>query len=641
MSGTTSASRRGVLSRLSAPALARSALLLYGVLLAGICVQRLDGLVPEQPTLMGTRADGVAQAIRTLETDGPPLLGCKGRYNDARPLDACAPVGVTDDQGLYLYLPLLAQAAGLGSPQEALRWSFIALFALLALVSPLVFYGLFGSVVAALFAPAALVFHFDFLVDTDIYWISAWCLLLALPLLLLVYDRWGRWSPLQLAGVVAIGSFATSVRIHSGLPILLGALVVAVLRRRSLAGLAATTLLLCLAYLTFAGVLTGAREYRDRVVGDPGLSERFPTRHPFWHNAYIGLGYLPNPYGIEWNDNVSTEFVLRTDPDAGYLTERYEQILRDEWFRLAGADPGLVVRNVLAKAGVGLDAARDRFGLVLVLAPLALFVGATRHRWRRWLLILAPALLLGLPPSLLTIPQLEYQLGWLGAWGALWLLLACWALAVLPGTIRRAWRDRPRGCWPLTALERAARAPASWLAVGVLALFSLFADVIGPRAAEAVTFEDLWGERASALGDARRDGVARWRFAGAPAPDWTVSDGVGAEASGEGLKVATTAGRSDYQLVGPVVLLSPGRYELRADVTVVEGGLELGVLDADAETWLSTSHYWYGQRGFGWQDLVAEFTLGKPLRVRPILANWRFASGSSSWLVRAVWIRRS
>jgi hypothetical protein len=633
-----------VLSRLSAPPLLHVALLLYGVSLAAVSVNRLDRLVPDRTNLMGTRSDGAADSMRVLEAGGPPLLGCENGYDESQPLDRCYPVGVTDDQGLYLYLPLLAQAADLESPQTALKWLYIVLFALLALVSPLIFYGLFGSVVAALFAPAAIVFHFDLFVDTDIYWISGWCFLLALPLLLLVYERWGRYSPYLLAGVVAIGSFATSIRIHSGLPILLGALVVAVLRRKTLAGLGATILLLCVAYLAFAGVLTGAREYRDHAVGDPGLSERYPTRHPFWHNAYIGLGYLPNRYGIEWNDSISTVFVERKDPDAGYLTERYEQILRDEWFRIARQDPGLVVRNVLAKLGLAFDAARDRFGVVLLLAPLALFVGAQRRRWRRWLLIVAPGLVLSLPPSLLTMPQLQYQLGWLGAWGALWLLLACWALTVLPGEIRsKLEASRASGHGRARSIVTPVMlSPATWVAVGLVALVVVLADVVGPRAAQAVTAEDLWSEDADEIrAPARDDAFAQWMFAGAIAPDWATTEGVTLEPTQDGVEIATTAGRSEYQITGPVVLLSPGRYELRADVTVGEGGLELGVLNADADSWLAQSRYWYGQPGFGSRDLVAPFELSKPLRVKPVMSNWRHQSGTSWWLVRRIWLRRA
>ena len=70
-------------------------------------------------------------------------------------------------------------------------------------------------------------------------------------------------------------------------------------------------------------------------------------------------------------------------------------------------------------------------------------------------------------------------------------------------------------------------------------------------------------------------------------------------------------------------------------------GLELGVLDADAEAWLNKGLYWYGQRGYGSRDLVVGFELPKPLRVRPIVSNWQHQTGMSQWLVRRIWIRRA
>ena len=68
-----------------------------------------------------------------------------------------------------------------------------------------------------------------------------------------------------------------------------------------------------------------------------------------------------------------------------------------------------------------------------------------------------------------------------------------------------------------------------------------------------------------------------------------------------------TTGRSEYQLTGPRVFLSPGAYELRADVTVGEGGVDLGVLNADADTGPGNARTWYGKPGFGSHDLLAPF----------------------------------
>ena len=331
------------------------------------------------------------------------MLGCLNDYDRARPLEGCAPVGVSDDQGLYLYLPLLADVAGLDSAEEALRWMYITLFAVLALVSPLIFYGLFKSLLAALVAPAAIVFHFDLFVDTDIYWISGWCYLLAVPLLLLVYERWGRYSPLLLAGVVAIGSFATSIRIHTGLPILLGALIVAVLRRRSLPSLLATAAVVCVAYFSFAALLMGVREYRDHAVGDPGLSERYPTRHPFWHNAYIGSAICRIATGSSGTTRSRSNWCARRIPRPATSPRGTSRSCATSGSASPARIPGS--SGVTCSRSSVSDSTRPRpLRLVLLLLPFALFIGSARSRWRRWLLILAPALLLSLPPSLLTMP---------------------------------------------------------------------------------------------------------------------------------------------------------------------------------------------------------------------------------------------
>ena len=147
--------------------------------------------------------------------------------------------------------------------------------------------------------------------------------------------------------------------------------------------------------------------------------------------------------------------------------------------------------------------------------------------------------------------------------------------------------------------------PVPWLAIGLAAVVALFADVVGPRAADHVTVADLYREQASALlPSARDDPLAQWSFPGELAKDWTPTDGVALANGGEAVEVTTTTGRSDYQLTGPTVLLSPGTYELRADVAVSDGGIELGVLDADKNAWLNTSRYWSGQQGFGSRDLV-------------------------------------
>ena len=234
-----------------------------------------------------------------------------------------------------------------------------------------------------------------------------------------------------------------------------------------------------------------------------------------------------------------------------------------------------------------------------------------RHaRWRRWLLILAPALLLSLPPSLLTMPP-EYQLGWLGVWGALWLLLVCWAITTLPEAIRARLLARND---PTTGPSSARlRSPAPWLAIG-LAAGSRSSPTSSDRG-RPTTSPWRISIASKPVRCARRHATIRSRSGRSPASSRKTR-----RRHGSTDQWRRRGGGDDYdrtlryQLTGPTVLLSR---EVRATRRrrSERGGLELGVLDADKNAWLNTAHYWSGQQAFGSRDLIVPFELKKPLRV--------------------------
>ena len=53
----------------------------------------------------------------------------------------------------------------------------------------------------------------------------------------------------------------------------------------------------------------GLRTFSDTVPG-----------HPFWHTAYIGLGYESNKYGITYLDASAYNYVKKVDPRAAFLS---------------------------------------------------------------------------------------------------------------------------------------------------------------------------------------------------------------------------------------------------------------------------------------------------------------------------------
>jgi len=72
--------------------------------------------------------------------------------------------------------------------------------------------------------------------------------------------------------------------------------------------------------------------------------------HPFWHSIYVGLGFMPNKYGITWLDGVASTKVKSINPNAAYLSYEYEKILKHEFFSLLKSDPYFILENVFRKS---------------------------------------------------------------------------------------------------------------------------------------------------------------------------------------------------------------------------------------------------------------------------------------------------
>ena len=374
--------------------------------------------------LMETRHEGIKASLSVLKAGGPPLAGMHAIQSNGGSRQVYYPVGVTDDPGIYYYVPILAYKLGANNPLIVTKWLFIASYALLVFVYPLVSYLLFRSYSVALLSPIPLMYQFrQMLFNSDIYWVSAWVQLLCLPILFVLAKRWKKHSTLWLFPLMIVASFASSIRINAGMPVLLAAVLLALVKVRNWLPRLGLLLLLVFFYLSIQPLAFNAiRSYRDHVVGDPTLGQRHPTVHPIWHNVYIGLGYVENSYGIRWDDSVTMAAVKRVDPNAAYLSQEYEAIARQLVLSMTQKDPAFVARNIIVKFGVVVQTALQQFWGFLLAFLIALAWGSERHELRTYALLTVPGLLLGLLPPILTVPYVQYELGWLGAIGVLWLL---------------------------------------------------------------------------------------------------------------------------------------------------------------------------------------------------------------------------
>jgi hypothetical protein len=111
-------------------------------------------------------------------------------------------------------------------------------------------------------------------------------------------------------------------------------------------------------------------------------------QHGIWHNLYIGLGAVDNPFGITWIDEAGAKAAYRIDPTAAYLSARYFAILRDEYFRILAQHPIEVAVVYLRKLGAVFNTRitppLNGGKLWQALVPLLLAAAyARRFLWRR------------------------------------------------------------------------------------------------------------------------------------------------------------------------------------------------------------------------------------------------------------------
>jgi hypothetical protein len=455
----------------------RRALVLYGVGLAVVAFAAGNAIWPaSHVTLLGSRLQGLTTAIDVIDHGGPPLLGSSRPYSESwqtTPEQSYFSAASTDDPGIYLYLPVAGRILGVDDPRLLMKWFALASFALLACIYPLLFYELFGSLAVAVVSPLLLA-TFSFLGNSDIYWIAGWCALVCLPVLMLLASRrWSGRSVAACAGVAIVASYASSIRSEAGLGVAIAAVALVLVRERRWRRRLAVGALVAAAYLTIRpALIKGVETYRDHAIASyvhahPGWSSVSGSGHPFWHSAYIGLGYLPNRWGIAWKDQSAEAAVRRVDPKAPYLSARYSSILEHRYFHILREDPGFVLRTYATKAAVEANQALRRFLSGLVLLPALLLFGRRRRLLAGWALLVLPTLVIQFAPPVLTLPGV-YGVGFLSAVGLLALLPGCELMALVDRTF--AARRSGEATVSQFTIRDLLRKPRAWVAAGTAVL---------------------------------------------------------------------------------------------------------------------------------------------------------------------------
>ena len=390
--------------------------LAWGLVWSAIGAATLYFLAPNPWPIQPSRATELRASLIVLDHGGPALLGyLPGTH-------APYAIGSSDDQGIYVIVPVLSHWLGQSDPIAVLRWLWIAAWALALLFSAAVLRSLFRSSWAALLAPPTLlvcILSFGF---GDIYWIAAWVVVTFMPLLVLLARNRPRrlWAALALIALVA--GTCTAIRSNAGLPVAIAAAAVAVMAGRRWPSRVTVTVVVALAYLIPTWiVLPAIRAHRDHRVG-VRLSANTPTSHPFWHSLYAGLGYTSNRYGIHYDDSYAAAAAQEADPGVRYLSPAYASALHGQVDALIEHDPGFMARVEVEKAVVELSHAGRYILLLALMLPAALTArGLTRLR-RGELALFLPALVIGALPAVVAVPFRDYELTLFAPLGVLGLL---------------------------------------------------------------------------------------------------------------------------------------------------------------------------------------------------------------------------
>lgn len=127
-------------------------------------------------------------------------------------------------------------------------------------------------------------------------------------------------------------------------------------------------------------------------------------------------------------------------------------------------------------------------------------------------------------------------------------------------------------------------------------------------------------------------------FAGLP-DGWETSSPL--RRSGGAPTLTTTETPWNYEVKSPRMQLPAGTYQVYLRGKVVRGGLDLGVLDAGASTWIEQRTYWHGQRGFANRWMATPFMLSQPTDIQLILSNWVPRRSPSIWQLRELRLVRT
>jgi len=302
--------------------------------------------------------------------------------------DRLVPFGA-EDPGQTLLLSVWANLAGRDpTPMDVDRLNIsINALGLAILVTTLLLFGAFTTaVVVLILGPTIFLGWFG----TFPHWalIGVGSMQLILPLALIARSR--NWLPPTVSGeLIAAGLLllaATALlREAVGLSVLLVTLCAGIWAMRHGVGkprsVTGTLLILAVAVIASQSprLVSAARDSAYAIDGS-----QFPATHGMSHTLYIGLGAVPNKFGLRYKDEVGLEAASAEVPVIRQMSTDYFRLMWTLYLRKWQEDPQEVARIYLVKLGLLLADNVIDPGIPLALVLALAFAIQLLERHRRW-----------------------------------------------------------------------------------------------------------------------------------------------------------------------------------------------------------------------------------------------------------------
>lgn len=246
--------------------------------------------------------------------------------------------------GYAFFLPYFGVLLGIEEGWRVLLYVQMGGMFLLLVLFPIEIYFIFHNRLTAIMTPILLhIFLGNILYGfkTDSFWGMAWALVLGIPLVYKIWERrWDKKSYILIWTIGLLCTISNIMRNQNGFVIavlLCGVILLKFIKKEiNLKQLMVSIVVFILMYESIS-------TYIPLLVGKILNLKTLDNAAFIWHSLLCGLGYYPNQYGLEWNDERVAQVVKELYYYKEYATDEYAVCCKRMFFNIVINNPLFVL----------------------------------------------------------------------------------------------------------------------------------------------------------------------------------------------------------------------------------------------------------------------------------------------------------